>query len=76
MPTHWRNRPSGRSRVSVFSMWPVGDRYRMLLALARHDLGAERVAEILAPAREHGHGGPGREGSGTASSTPICRPPC
>ncbi|GGN94837.1 hypothetical protein GCM10011579_094790 [Streptomyces albiflavescens] len=36
----------------VFSMWPVGDRYRMLLALARHDLGAERVAEILAPARD------------------------
>lgn len=35
----------------VFSMWPVGDRYRMLLALARHDLGAERVEEILAPAR-------------------------
>ncbi|MFD3496717.1 TetR/AcrR family transcriptional regulator [Streptomyces sp. NPDC058676] len=35
----------------VFAMWPVGDRYRMLLALARHDLGAERVAEILAPAR-------------------------
>ncbi|MEU9638849.1 TetR/AcrR family transcriptional regulator [Streptomyces tendae] len=32
-------------------MWPVGDRYRMLLALARHDLGVERVAEILAPAR-------------------------
>ncbi|MEU3663685.1 TetR/AcrR family transcriptional regulator [Streptomyces sp. NPDC032940] len=32
-------------------MWPVGDRYRMLLALARHDLGAERVAEILSPAR-------------------------
>ncbi|MFF4349755.1 TetR/AcrR family transcriptional regulator [Streptomyces sp. NPDC001530] len=38
----------------VFSMWPVGDRYRMLLALARHDLGAERVAEILAPARDEG----------------------
>ena len=35
----------------VFSMWPVGDRYRMLLALARRDLGAERVAEVLAPAR-------------------------
>jgi AcrR family transcriptional regulator len=34
------------------SMWPVGDRYRMLLALARHDLGAERVAEVLAPARD------------------------
>ncbi|MGW1375077.1 TetR/AcrR family transcriptional regulator [Streptomyces sp. NPDC002446] len=36
----------------VFSMWPVGDRYRMLLALARRDLGADRVAEILAPARD------------------------
>ncbi|GLV75504.1 TetR/AcrR family transcriptional regulator [Streptomyces hygroscopicus] len=34
------------------SMWPVGDRYRMLLALARHDLGEDRVAEILRPARE------------------------
>jgi AcrR family transcriptional regulator len=34
-----------------FSMWTVGDRYRMLLALARRDLGMERVAEILAPAR-------------------------
>lgn len=36
----------------VLSIWPVGDRYRMLLALARHDLGAQRVAEILAPAHE------------------------
>ncbi|MGW1671745.1 TetR/AcrR family transcriptional regulator [Streptomyces sp. NPDC002324] len=35
----------------VFSLWPVGDRYRMLLALARRDLGSERVAEVLAPAR-------------------------
>lgn len=35
----------------VLLMWPVGDRYRMLLSLARHDLGVERVAEILAPAR-------------------------
>ncbi|MFI6353790.1 TetR family transcriptional regulator [Streptomyces sp. NPDC050743] len=33
------------------SMWPVGDRYRMLLALARRDLGVERVNEILKPAR-------------------------
>ncbi|MEU4486698.1 TetR family transcriptional regulator [Streptomyces purpurascens] len=33
------------------SMWPVGDRYRMLLALARDDLGTDRVAEVLAPAR-------------------------
>lgn len=36
----------------TLSIWPVGDRYRMLLALARHDLGAERVAEILEPARD------------------------
>ncbi|WP_431682573.1 TetR family transcriptional regulator [Kitasatospora sp. KL5] len=34
------------------SLWPVGDRYRMLLAQARRDLGAERVAEILKPARD------------------------
>ncbi|MFF5141981.1 TetR/AcrR family transcriptional regulator [Streptomyces sp. NPDC013157] len=33
------------------SMWPVGDRYRMLVALAHRDLGAERVAEVLRPAR-------------------------
>ncbi|WP_164905123.1 TetR family transcriptional regulator [Streptomyces cyaneus] len=38
----------------VFSFWPVGDRYRLLLALARRDLGAERVAEVLAPARAEG----------------------
>jgi AcrR family transcriptional regulator len=36
----------------TLSMWPVGDRYRMLLALAHRDLGAERVAEILKPARD------------------------
>ncbi|AKJ09757.1 TetR family transcriptional regulator [Streptomyces incarnatus] len=35
----------------TLSMWPVGDRYRMLLALARRDLGVERVDEILKPAR-------------------------
>ncbi|AQT74842.1 TetR/AcrR family transcriptional regulator [Streptomyces sp. fd1-xmd] len=33
------------------AMWPVGDRYRMLLALAQRDLGVEKVAEILRPAR-------------------------
>lgn len=32
-------------------MWPVGDRYRMLPALAKRDLGVERVAEVLSPAR-------------------------
>ncbi|MFI5474260.1 TetR/AcrR family transcriptional regulator [Streptomyces cacaoi] len=36
----------------VHTIWPVGDRYRLLLALARRDLGNERVAEILAPARD------------------------
>lgn len=35
----------------VFSFWPVGDRYRLLLTLARRDLGVDRVSEILAPAR-------------------------
>jgi len=35
----------------VFSLWPVGDRYRMLLGLARRDLGPDRVTEVLAPAR-------------------------
>ncbi|MFI7502429.1 TetR/AcrR family transcriptional regulator [Streptomyces sp. NPDC049687] len=35
----------------VYSIWPVGDRYRLLLALAQRDLGVERVVGILAPAR-------------------------
>ncbi|MFF4299883.1 TetR family transcriptional regulator [Streptomyces sp. NPDC001601] len=35
----------------ALSMWPVGDRYRMLLALAHRDLGTERVTGILRPAR-------------------------
>ncbi|MEV0352354.1 TetR family transcriptional regulator [Nonomuraea sp. NPDC050680] len=36
----------------VLRMWPVGDRYRLLLALTRRDLGSERLDEVLAPARE------------------------
>ncbi|WLW50707.1 TetR/AcrR family transcriptional regulator [Streptomyces sp. YU58] len=36
----------------VLRLWRVGDRYRMLVALTRRDLGAERFAEVLAPARE------------------------
>ncbi|MEU6185761.1 TetR family transcriptional regulator [Nocardia sp. NPDC047038] len=36
----------------VLRMWRVGDRYRMLVALTRRDLGSERFAEVLAPARE------------------------
>ncbi|MDX3228397.1 TetR/AcrR family transcriptional regulator [Streptomyces sp. ME19-01-6] len=45
--------PAERALVHlVFSIWPVGDRYRLLLTLAQRDLGSERVAEVLAPARE------------------------
>ncbi|MEV6945643.1 TetR/AcrR family transcriptional regulator [Streptomyces sp. NPDC051172] len=36
----------------MLRIWPVGDRYRMLLGLARRDLGAERVTEVLTPARD------------------------
>ncbi|MFE8957439.1 TetR/AcrR family transcriptional regulator [Streptomyces massasporeus] len=36
----------------VLTLWPVGDRYRMLLRLAPQDLGAERVDAVLAPARD------------------------
>ncbi|MEV6790763.1 helix-turn-helix domain-containing protein [Streptomyces sp. NPDC051320] len=36
----------------VLILWPVGGRYRMLLRLAAQDLGAERVACVLAPARD------------------------
>ncbi|MGX1474221.1 UNVERIFIED_CONTAM: AcrR family transcriptional regulator [Streptomyces canus] len=36
----------------VLQLWRVGDRYRMLVALTRRDLGSERFAEVLAPARE------------------------
>ncbi|PPS73311.1 MULTISPECIES: TetR/AcrR family transcriptional regulator [Streptomyces] len=36
----------------VLAVWPVGDRYRMLLRLAPQDLGVGRVDEVLAPARE------------------------
>ncbi|MEU8852576.1 helix-turn-helix domain-containing protein [Streptomyces sp. NPDC048564] len=44
--------PAERSLARLaFSMWPVGDRYRLLLALAQRDLGVQRVAEVLAPAR-------------------------
>ncbi|MFF7277877.1 TetR family transcriptional regulator [Streptomyces griseorubiginosus] len=36
----------------VLRLWRVGDRYRMLVALTRRDLGSERFAEVLTPARE------------------------
>jgi len=37
----------------VLMVWPVGDRYRTLIRLARgQDLGRARVDEVLAPARD------------------------
>lgn len=36
----------------VLAVWPVGDRYRILLRLAPQDLGPEQVTEVLAPARD------------------------
>lgn len=36
----------------VLAVWPVGDRYRILLRLAPQDLGADQLAEVLAPARD------------------------
>lgn len=45
--------PAERALARLFlAMWPVEDRYRMLLALARRYWGAERVAGILAPIRD------------------------
>ncbi|MEU9737061.1 TetR/AcrR family transcriptional regulator [Streptomyces sp. NPDC048002] len=35
----------------VRTLWAVGDRYRVLIGLAHQDLGAGRVAQLLAPAR-------------------------
>ncbi|MGW1747013.1 TetR/AcrR family transcriptional regulator [Streptomyces sp. NPDC002092] len=35
----------------VLTLWPVGDRYRVLIGLARQDLGPGRVDEVLSPAR-------------------------
>ncbi|RPF38428.1 TetR/AcrR family transcriptional regulator [Streptomyces sp. TLI_185] len=35
----------------VLTLWPVGDRYRVLIGLARQDLGPDRVDEVLSPAR-------------------------
>ncbi|WP_200302485.1 TetR/AcrR family transcriptional regulator [Streptomyces adelaidensis] len=36
----------------VLTVWPVGDRFRTLIRLARQDLGPDRVNELLAPARD------------------------
>jgi AcrR family transcriptional regulator len=36
----------------VLTLWPVGDRYRVLLRLAPRALDAERLDHVLAPARD------------------------
>ncbi|WP_328507283.1 TetR/AcrR family transcriptional regulator [Streptomyces sp. NBC_00391] len=36
----------------VLTAWPVGDRFRTLIRLARQDLDPDRVDELLAPARD------------------------
>ncbi|MFE7836038.1 TetR/AcrR family transcriptional regulator [Streptomyces sp. NPDC057474] len=36
----------------VLTVWPVGDRFRTLIRLARQDLVPDRVNELLAPARD------------------------
>jgi len=37
----------------ALATWPVADRYRMLLALARRDLGNARISEIIEPATRY-----------------------
>ncbi|KPI11505.1 regulatory protein TetR [Actinobacteria bacterium OK074] len=36
----------------ILTVWPVGDRYRTPIALARQDLGPDRLGELLSPARD------------------------
>ncbi|MEV5530159.1 TetR/AcrR family transcriptional regulator [Streptomyces prunicolor] len=36
----------------VLTLWPIGDRYRTLIALAHRDLGPDRVDVLLGPARD------------------------
>ncbi|MCT9083707.1 TetR/AcrR family transcriptional regulator [Streptomyces fulvoviolaceus] len=36
----------------VLTMWPVGDRYRVLIGLAHQDLARDRIRRLLAPARD------------------------
>ncbi|WP_237518790.1 TetR/AcrR family transcriptional regulator [Streptomyces sp. SID5910] len=51
-----RDDPATALARFVLALWPVGDRYGTLIALARRDLGpdrtSERVGHLLAPARD------------------------
>jgi len=42
--------PAALARL-ILASWPVGDRYRMLISLARSRLGEEHIRAALAPAR-------------------------
>ncbi len=42
--------PAALARL-ILATWAVGDRYRMLISLARRDLGEDRIRAALAPAR-------------------------
>ncbi|MFC1439008.1 helix-turn-helix domain-containing protein [Streptacidiphilus sp. N1-10] len=44
-------RPEYALAQLVLRLWGVGDRYRMLISVARRDLGVERVEKLLEPAR-------------------------
>ncbi|PBC71073.1 TetR family transcriptional regulator [Streptomyces sp. TLI_235] len=50
-PTRPAEGPERSLARLVVGIWQVGDRYRVLLSLALQDLGAERVDELLRPAR-------------------------
>ncbi|WP_318214797.1 TetR family transcriptional regulator [Streptomyces sp. SCL15-6] len=51
-----RDDPATALARFVLALWPVGDRYGTLIALARRDLGPDRTSErmgpLLAPARD------------------------
>ncbi len=45
------DRPDLASALLALLIWPIGDRFRMLLTFARRELGEQRIREIIEPAR-------------------------
>ncbi|WP_072739113.1 TetR/AcrR family transcriptional regulator [Rhodococcus triatomae] len=45
------DRPELASAVFALRMWPIGDRFRILLSFARRELGEDRIRDLLAPIR-------------------------
>ena len=60
---------------SMMATWEIGDRYRLLIALARRDLTGAGIRDHLRPARER-LAGLLSEGARTGSSPATCRRPC